>query len=72
MEPRIFKSERDTQIVTTRKISIRKGDDVTVTYFKNESGQVIGAQVDLNGESLGKFDLEELDEFLQIFFSESF
>lgn len=71
MEPRTFKSERDTQIVIEKKYNIRKGDDVEVTYFKDEDGNIYQAEVKLNGESLGKFDLQELDDFLTIFLSET-
>jgi hypothetical protein len=70
MEPRIFKAERDTQIVIEKKFTIKKGDDVTVTYLKDESGEIVFANVQVNNEFIGKFDLQELDEFLTIFFSE--
>lgn len=72
MEPRTFKSERSTQIVIERKVTIKKGDDITVAYSLDENKVPTSATVSLNGESLGRFDLIELEEFLQIFFSEEF
>lgn len=72
MEPKKFKSERDTQIVTEHKVTIRKGDDVTVNYVKNDKGEINSAIVELNGSFIGRYNLQELEEFLQIFFSDTF
>lgn len=71
MESKSFKSERDTQIVISKKFTIKKGDDVKITYIKNEvSEKIESAKVEINDEFIGKFSLEELEEFLTLFFTE--
>lgn len=71
MESKSFKSERDTQIVISKKFSIKKGDDVKITYIENEvSKKIESAKVEINDEFVGNFSLEELEEFLTLFFTE--
>lgn len=71
MESKSFKSERDTQIVISKKFSIKKGDDVKITYIENEvSKKIESAKVEINDEFIGNFSLEELKEFLTLFFTE--
>lgn len=71
MESKSFKSERDTQIVISKKFTIKKGDDVKITYIKNGvSEKIESAKVEINDEFIGKFSLEELEEFLTLFFTE--
>ncbi len=70
MEPRIFKSERDSQIVIEKKFTIKKGDDVKITYLKNDLQIIVGAKIEINDELIGNFELEELEEFLTLFLAE--
>jgi hypothetical protein len=70
MEPRILKSERDTQIVIEKKFNIKKGDDVKITYLKNDLQIIVGAKIEINDELIGNFELEELEEFLTLFLAE--
>jgi len=72
METRVFKSERNTQIIIDKKFNIRKGDDVRVTYLKNDKEEISAATIEINGELIGKFDLEELEDFLTTFLAEPF
>ena len=70
MEPKIFKSERDTQIVIEKKFRIKKGDEITVTYLKNDQDEIVAAKIEINDEFIGRFELDELEDFLTVFFSE--
>jgi hypothetical protein len=72
MVPKIFTSQRTTQIVIDKKFDIKEGDLVKVTYIKNEEGKITHSKIEINDEEIGKFDLSELEEFLTIFLAEKF
>ena len=72
MEPKKFVSERSTQIDNEKKFDIQKGDEVDVTYLKEENGEIKFAEIRIDGEFLVKLDLEELEDFLNLFLAESF
>lgn len=71
METKKFKAERNSQIVIDKKFTIQKGDDIEVEYLKDKDGEINFAKVNINSEFIGKFDLQELEQFMTIFFSET-
>lgn len=62
-----FTSQRNTQIVISKKYNIRVGDLVKYIYKKDDEGEILYAELFINDEFISKFSVEELSEFFEIF-----